>query len=158
LFHQLNTLFYQLGRPNNPSKPWLLLAFELLRVKDYDSCGTLNLPPYIDSYDAFAIFKLLFTDKILDKLIEWTNKYAELYLLRRILLPICKEESYTCFGVLIYMGITIESAIEDCWGTCEPDGAGLDRLSVYRNIILQSTDIIYLIFLSTPLDPIDPIG
>ena len=95
-------------------------------------------------------------DKIQDKLIEWTNKYAELYLLRRILLPICKEESYTCFRVLIHMGITIESAIEDFWG--EPDGAGLGRLSVYRNIMLQSTDIIYLIFLSTPLDPIDTIG
>jgi hypothetical protein len=95
---------------------WPLPAFELLRVKDYNSCGTLNLPPYIDPYDAFAIFKLFFTDKILDKLIEWTNKYAELYLLRRILLPICKEESYTCFRVLIHMGITIESAIEDCWG------------------------------------------
>jgi len=42
---------------------------------------------YIDSHDAFAIFKLFFTDKILEKLIEWTNKYAELYPLRRTLLP-----------------------------------------------------------------------
>jgi hypothetical protein len=62
---------------------------------------------------------------------------------------------YTYFGVLIHMGITIESAIEDYWGACEPDGAGLDRLSVYRNIVLQSTDIIYpeilLILLVKPL-------
>jgi len=66
-------------------KPWPLPAFEPLRVGDYDSCGTPNLPPYNNPHDAFAIFKLFFTDEILDKLVEWTNKYAELYLLRRTL-------------------------------------------------------------------------
>jgi Transposase IS4 len=31
---------------------------------------------------------------------------------------------YAYFGVLIYMGITIESSIEDYWGDLEPAGAG----------------------------------
>ena len=67
--------------------------------RDYNSYGTPNLPPYLDPYDAFAIFKLFFKNKILDKLIEWTNKYAELYpakedtrqLYPRAHLPTCKE-------------------------------------------------------------------
>lgn len=66
-------------------KPRPLPAFEPLRVEGYDSCGTPNLPPYIDPHDAFTIFKPFFTDEILDKLVEWTNKCAELYPLRRTL-------------------------------------------------------------------------
>jgi hypothetical protein len=82
-----------------PPKPWPLPAFTPLRAEDYDSCSTLNLPPYINPHDAFAIFKLFFTDEILDKLVEWTNKYAELYPAEgteqlhrpRAWLPTCKE-------------------------------------------------------------------
>jgi hypothetical protein len=57
----------------------------------------------------------------MDKLVEWTNKHAELYLLDeekeylRVWQPICKQELYAYFSVLIYMGITIESCIKDYW-------------------------------------------
>jgi hypothetical protein len=57
----------------------------------------------------------------MDRLVEWTNKYAELYPLDKEnehlcpWQPICKEELYTYFRVLIYMGITIELCIEDYW-------------------------------------------
>jgi len=115
-----------------PPEPWPLPAFEPLQIKDYDNHGTPNLPPYLDPHDALGIFKLFFTDEIMDKLVEWTNKYAALHPAKeearqlhrpRLWLPTCREELYAYFGVLIHMGITIESAIEDYWGICDPDGA-----------------------------------
>ena len=56
----------------------------------------------------------------MDKLVEWTNKHAELYPPEetehpRPWQPTCKQELYAYFGVLIHMGITIESCIEDYW-------------------------------------------
>ena len=57
----------------------------------------------------------------MDKLVAWTNKYAELYPPDkekehlRLWQPTCKQELYAYFAVLIYIGITIESAIKDYW-------------------------------------------
>ena len=57
----------------------------------------------------------------MDKLIEWTNKHAELYPLNEeaehphLWQPICKQELYAYFTVQIYIGITIESCIKDYW-------------------------------------------
>ena len=36
--------------------------------------------------------------------------------------PTSREELYAYFGVLIHMGITSESAIEDYWGSLDSDG------------------------------------
>jgi len=33
----------------------------------------------VNIYNPFELFRPFFTDKIMDKLIEWTNKHAELY-------------------------------------------------------------------------------
>jgi hypothetical protein len=95
---------------------------------NFDDHGSPNLPPNIDRFDPFAIFKLFFTNEIMDKLTEWTNKYAELYpteetKFARKWKPTDRQELYTYFGVLIYMGITIESAIEDYWGDLDSAGA-----------------------------------
>ena len=55
----------------------------------------------------------------------WTNTYAEAYPVlekdaplgkQRSWLPTYRQELYTYFGVVIYMGITIELAVEDYWG------------------------------------------
>jgi hypothetical protein len=57
----------------------------------------------------------------MDRLVEWINKHVELYPsdeeneYPRPWQPICKEELYAYFGVLIHMGITIESCIKDYW-------------------------------------------
>ena len=76
-----------------------------------------------------AIFKLFFTDKTIDKLARWTNKYAELYPAEeakhiQLWKPIDRQELYAYLGVLIYMGITIESSIKDYWGDLELAGVG----------------------------------
>ena len=67
----------------------------------------------------------------MDKLAEWTNKYAELHpsndageKLRACLWQlICKEELWAYFGVLIYIGLTQESSIEDYWGSLDTTGS-----------------------------------
>ena len=62
-----------------PPKPWELPDFEPLRIGDFGDHGTPNLPPTLDRHDPFAIFSQFFTSEIIDKLVEWTNKYAELH-------------------------------------------------------------------------------
>ena len=53
--------------------------FKPLHIEDFDDYSTLNLPLNLNIYDLLAIFKLFFTNNIIDKLTEWTNKYVELY-------------------------------------------------------------------------------
>jgi hypothetical protein len=38
-----------------------------------------NLPHNVNPGDVYGIFKLFFTDELLDKLVDFTNQYAELY-------------------------------------------------------------------------------
>ena len=75
------------------------------------------------------MFKLFFTNKIIDKLAEWTNKYTELYPIEEAKFaykqkPTNRQELYAYFGVLIYIGITIESSIKDYQGDLELASAG----------------------------------
>ena len=55
-------------------------------------------------------------------MVEWTNKYAETHLIPedkaprgrpRKWIPTSKRELYAYFGVVIYIGITIEPVVED---------------------------------------------
>ena len=102
-----------------PSKPWPLPEFKPLYITDWDDYSLPNLPPNINTYNPFKLFSLFFIDKIIDKLIEWTNKHVELYSLNeddkhlRLQQPTYKQESYTYFAVQIYIGITIELCIKD---------------------------------------------
>jgi len=69
-------------RPNRiakepPPEPWPLPDFEPFHIDDFDDHGKPNLPPGVNYSDPFAIFSQFFTDEIMDKLVEWTNKYAE---------------------------------------------------------------------------------
>jgi hypothetical protein len=64
-----------------PLKPWPLPEFEPIYINNWDDYGLLNLPSNVKTHDPFKLFSLFFIDKIMDKLIEWINKYAELYLL-----------------------------------------------------------------------------
>jgi hypothetical protein len=99
--------------------------FEPLHIANFDDYGTLNLPPDLYLYDPLAIFKLFFTNKIIEKLMEWINKYAELYPVEedakfiRRWKPIDRQELYAYFSILIYIGITVESSIKDYWDNLE---------------------------------------
>ena len=104
-----------------PPKHWPLPKFKPLHIDNWDHCGSPNLPPNVDIHDPFRLFSLFFTDEIVDKLMEWTNKYTELYPLDkkmenpRVWQLICRQKLYAYLKVLIYIGITIEPAIKDYW-------------------------------------------
>ena len=63
----------------------------------------------------------------MDKLVEWMNKYAELYPSNDAgeqpwacpWQPTCKEELWAYFGVLIYIGLIHESSIKDYQGSLD---------------------------------------
>ena len=111
-----------------PPKPWPLPHFEPLHIDNWDDHGSPNLPSDVDQHDPYELFSLFFTEDIINKLVEWTNKHAELYPSHeetehaRPWQPTCKEELYAYFGVLIHMGITIESCIEDYWKDLDTHG------------------------------------
>ena len=104
-----------------PPKLQPLPKFEPLHINNQDHYGLLNLPLNVDIHNPFGLFSLFFMDEIVNKLIEWINRYAELYPLDKekenlyIWQPICKQELYAYFRVFIYMGLTIELAIEGYW-------------------------------------------
>jgi len=102
--------------------PWPLPAFETLQVDDYNDPREPNIPPSLDQHDPLALFRLLFTNQMVDKIVEWTNKYVELHQplkkkcpkgKERPWKPTLRRELYAYFAVVISMGITIEPIIED---------------------------------------------
>ena len=64
-----------------------LPKFKPLHIDDLDDHGSPNLPSNLDTHDPFKLFGLFFTNKIMDKLVEWTNTHAEFY-------PPDKEKEY----------------------------------------------------------------
>jgi hypothetical protein len=57
--------------------PWKLPTFKPLQINDFYLKGTPNLPPDVNNNDLLALFRLFFTNKIVDNIINWTNLYAE---------------------------------------------------------------------------------
>ena len=53
-----------------PPQPWLLPNFEPLHIANFDDYGTPNLPPDLNLHNPLAIFKLFFTNKLIDNLAE----------------------------------------------------------------------------------------
>jgi len=65
---------------NPPLEPWALPIFTPLRIDDYWDLGEGAVPLGINYSDPLALFRLFFTDKMLDKMAGWTNTYTEAYL------------------------------------------------------------------------------
>jgi hypothetical protein len=112
-----------------PPRPWPLPAFNPLHIHDFDDHGKPNLPPNVEQSDPFAIFSQFFTNEVMEQLVDWTNKYAgqqrereEQSRRARPWQPTCKNELYGYLGILIHMGLTHESTIEDYWGSLETTG------------------------------------
>ena len=65
------------------------------------------------------MFKLFWTDKLIDKLVEYINKNIELYpppedtQFPYRWKPILRQELYAYLAVLIYIGLYIESSIKN---------------------------------------------
>ena len=109
--------------PNDRSPP----QFDPLPINNICPQGAPNLPPGLDDSDALEIFRLFFTDELMELLVHCTNanakkarfdpqktphqKTARIQLWK----DVSRLEMYGYFGVLIYMGIHKEPAIEDYW-------------------------------------------
>ena len=107
---------------NPPPEPWALPPFTPLQIDDYYDLGEPSISPSLDRHDPLAIFRLFFTNKILERIVEWTNKYTETHLILedkaprgrpRKWIPISRRELYVYFSVVIHMGIMIKPVVED---------------------------------------------
>jgi hypothetical protein len=94
--------------------------------------GSSHIPHTIDSSSSEAIFSLFFTDSVLDIIVRCTNLNAERVradpvtsrasnirfhgsLNQKPWKPVTSYEIFTYLGIQIYMGIHIESYIDDYW-------------------------------------------
>jgi hypothetical protein len=60
-----------------PPEPWRLPKFEPFIIDDYNAYSEPILPLNTNISDLMALFNLFYTDKIMDKLVEWTNAYTD---------------------------------------------------------------------------------
>src|ERR1700733_12535574 len=98
----------------------LYVYIETLELHSQSSClfNSLHCKAYKDPWQ---LFKLVWIDELIDRLVKHTNKNAKLhpppedkdfpYRWK----PTLRQELYAYLAVLIYMGLHIESSIEDYW-------------------------------------------
>ena len=60
-----------------PPKPWPLPKIDAFIIDDYKAYGEPYLPPNTNRTDLMALFNLFYTNKIIDKLMEWINVYID---------------------------------------------------------------------------------
>ena len=62
-----------------PPEPELLPHFDPLPMHNENEYGQLKLPANIDNKDPRQLFQLFWTDEIINQLVEYTNRNAELH-------------------------------------------------------------------------------
>jgi len=97
--------------------------FQPLECPQFDH--HVNLPPHVHPDDAFGIFKLFFSQSIMEQLVQHTNAYVRTP--KDPSKPRSRaynwtdnttvEELYIYLGIQIYMGIHIETRVCDYWNT-----------------------------------------
>ena len=60
-----------------PPEPWQPPKFKPFVIDDYNAHSKPILPPNTNTSDPMALFNLFYTDEIMNKLMEWTNAYAD---------------------------------------------------------------------------------
>ena len=104
-----------------PPEPEPLPPFDPLPIFNEDEYGQPKLPENIDNKDPAQLFRLFWTDELLNQLVEYTNKNAELHPapedkeFSRRWRPTSRQELYAYLAVLIYIDLHIESSIKDYW-------------------------------------------
>ena len=58
-------------------KLWKLPTFNMLNIDNFHFKGAFNIPLGLNNSDSFALFRLFFTNKIVDNIVEWINMYTE---------------------------------------------------------------------------------
>lgn len=118
--------------PGDPPSPWELPKFEPLRVPK--TSGTPNLPPSTSRDNPTAIFRLIFTDKVIQYIVDRTNDNMRLLESLQTVDPalephrrkgafVTTAEMNGYNGVTIYIGCHPEANIEAFWNTNKELGA-----------------------------------
>ena len=105
--------------------PWPMLAFDAMAIKLPLTHGKAHLARNVRANRPYDVFKLLFTDGILDLIADATNEFAagELRLIQegettshaRAWRPTNRHELRTYIGILIWMGLHQETSTKDFW-------------------------------------------
>jgi len=126
-----------------PPEPWPLPNFDPLVIDFPYTDGAPNLP-HVDPTDPLALFKLIWTDGLLEELAAHTNEYARLHPYRkykdknrkvrtpRKWKPTSARELLTFLAVTIHMGLSPERDIEEYWTTTRK--RGVDHFIVRENM------------------------
>jgi hypothetical protein len=105
-------------RPNLPPEPATGVKFQPLKCSSFDH--QINLPPSIDSHDAFSIWSLFFTTEQLQIIVDNTNKHQPAPAEARgpharKWTNISVAELYAYLAILITMGLHPENDIKNYW-------------------------------------------
>ena len=126
-----------------PLKPQELPKFEPYVIDDYNAHSKPNFLNYVNTSAPLKLFKLFFTDEIINKLVKWLNNYIKAYtpsnkdaLIGKAYpqQPTFREKLYAYFKILIYIKITSKLAIKDYQGSLDSDGC----LYIVKNYILKN--------------------
>jgi Transposase IS4 len=105
-----------------PLPPPALPNFDPVPINNNNTYGYPNIPEHINISNPYKLFKLFFIDKLLDKLIEYTNRNAELHPTppeRRpkdspwAWKPTYRQELLTYLAILLHIGVYTEPSTED---------------------------------------------
>ena len=91
-------------------------AFKPLVMDPITNPGPI-LPPEFSSEDPETVFRLLFNDRILDRIVRCTNQYATLKEHRIPWKPVSKEDILSYLGCLIFFGLEKTPKQSNYWST-----------------------------------------
>ena len=106
-----------------PPKPPPIPAYSPTRITEHSS--EVLLPANIDTSHPIELFRLAFTDEILDTIAKHTNDYATLHpppadaKRPRSWHPTSRAELYSFLAIQIYMGVHPETELADYWNTAD---------------------------------------
>ena len=62
-----------------PLAPQLVPAFKPLQIDNYNNYRAPNIPTSLNQHNPLTVFRLFFSNIIVDKMVDWINKYAASY-------------------------------------------------------------------------------
>ena len=118
--------------------------------------GRAKLPNDVNLEDPYQIFKLIYTDELLEELAVHTNEYAKLHPTKkknarcpRPWKPTTAGELLAYLAVTIYMGLHIETDIKDYWNK-NPAKGPLHKIITAHISLVQFQQLDRMFHISKP--------
>lgn len=104
--------------PEAPAPTW-----EPLHVENEHQRGVPNLPAHVSSEVPLELFRLFWSDELVEKIVVYTNKHATISRMKsrspdeisRSWCPVTASDIYAYLSIVIHMGIHCESRTTDYW-------------------------------------------